>query len=300
MTPVIKCNMNYTINHRTSYSYKEPVSLCHNIARLVPRNTNGQFCKNATIKIHPEPDTMNEYEDFFGNKVIYFSIEKEHWELTVHVTSQVERNVSGQIKMNIFRNATLEEVRLELNQMKTGAAEVRQYIFETPMTASNENILAYTLGSFTPGRSVFESAEDLMRRIYTDFEYKPGVTTVSTPLSMVMEQRKGVCQDFAHLAIACLRAVGLPARYVSGYIETLSPEGVEKLVGVDASHAWFSLYIPNMGWTDFDPTNNCIVADQHITIGWGRDYADVAPFEGIILSSGSHELVVSVDVRGDR
>ncbi len=300
MTPVIKCNMNYTINHRTSYSYKEPVSLCHNIARLVPRNTNGQFCKNATIKIHPEPDTMNEYEDFFGNKVIYFSIEKEHWELTVHVTSQVERNVSGQIKMNIFRNATLEEVRLELNQMKTGAAEVRQYIFETPMTASSENILAYTLGSFTPGRSVFESAEDLMRRIYTDFEYKPGVTTVSTPLSMVMEQRKGVCQDFAHLAIACLRAVGLPARYVSGYIETLSPEGVEKLVGVDASHAWFSLYIPNMGWTDFDPTNNCIVADQHITIGWGRDYADVAPFEGIILSSGSHELVVSVDVRGDR
>ena len=300
MTPVIKCNMNYTINHRTSYSYKEPVSLCHNIARLVPRNTNGQFCKNATIKIHPEPDTMTEYEDIFGNKVIYFSIEKEHWELTVHVTSQVERNVSGQIKMNIFRNATLEEVRLELNQMKTGAAEVRQYIFETPMTASSENILAYTLGSFTPGRSVFESAEDLMRRIYTDFEYKPGVTTVSTPLSMVMEQRKGVCQDFAHLAIACLRAVGLPARYVSGYIETLSPEGVEKLVGVDASHAWFSLYIPNMGWTDFDPTNNCIVADQHITIGWGRDYADVAPFEGIILSSGSHELVVSVDVRGDR
>jgi transglutaminase-like putative cysteine protease len=280
--------------------YKDPVSLCHNIVRLIPRNTNGQFCKNAMIKISPEPDTMNEYEDFFGNKVIYFSIEKEHWELTVHVTSEVERNVSGQIKMNMYRNATLDEVKHELLGMKSGAAEIRQYIYDTPMTAWNEEILAYTLESFADNRPVFEATEDLIRRIYTDFEYKPGVTTVSTPLSTVMKQRKGVCQDFAHLAISCLRSVGLPVRYVSGYIETISPAGVEKLVGVDASHAWFSVYIPNMGWTDFDPTNNCIVSDQHITIGWGRDYADIAPFEGIILSSGSHDLSVSVDVRGDR
>ena len=112
-----------------------------------------------------------------------------------------------------------------------------------------------------------------------------------------MKERKGVCQDFAHLAIACIRSIGLPARYVSGYIETLSPDGEEKLIGVDASHAWFSIYIPERGWTDFDPTNNCLVSDQHITIGWGRDYADIAPLEGIILSSGSHELTVSVDVK---
>lgn len=300
MTPIVKSYMNYTINHRTSYVYKDPVSLCHNIVRLIPRNTNGQFCKNATIKISPEPDTINEYEDFFGNKVIYFSIEKEHWELTVHVTSEVERNVSGQIRMNMYRNATLDEVKDELLTMKSGASEIRQYIYDTPMTAWNDEILAYTMESFTSNRPVFEAAEDLMRRIYMDFEYKPGVTTVSTPLSTVMKQRKGVCQDFAHLAISCLRSVGLPVRYVSGYIETISPVGVEKLVGADASHAWFSLYIPNMGWTDFDPTNNCIVSDQHITVGWGRDYADIAPFEGIILSSGSHDLSVSVDVRGDR
>ncbi len=165
------------------------------------------------------------------------------------------------------------------------------------MTAWDEGIVKYAAESFTPGRSVFEATEELTRRIYQDFEYKPGHTTIATPLYVVMQERKGVCQDFAHLAIACLRSVGLPARYVSGYIETFSPEGVEKLIGVDASHAWFSVYIPDMGWIDFDPTNNCLVSDQHITIGWGRDYADIAPLEGIILSSGSHELTVSVDVR---
>jgi transglutaminase-like putative cysteine protease len=175
--------------------------------------------------------------------------------------------------------------------------DIRQYMFETPMTASNEEILKFALQSFQQGKSVFEATEDLTKRIFNEFEYKPGHTTVSTPLAQVMKERKGVCQDFAHLAISCLRAVGLPARYVSGYIETVSPEGVEKLIGTDASHAWFSLYIPDMGWTDFDPTNNCIVSDQHITIGWGRDYADIAPLEGIILSSGSHELTVSVDVK---
>jgi transglutaminase-like putative cysteine protease len=289
--------MKYTIQHKTAYSYLEPVSLCHNIARLVPRNTREQICKNTSIEITPAPDRINEYEDFFGNKVIYFSIEKEHWELTVHVTSEVERNVSGQIKLQVYHNAGLEDVKKELADLKTGAPDIVQYIFETPMTTLDEEILSYALQSFTPGRSVFEATEELNERIYADFEYKPGHTTVSTPLSVVMQERKGVCQDFAHLAIACLRSVGLPARYVSGYIETISPEGVEKLIGVDASHAWFSVYITNMGWIDFDPTNNCLVSDQHITIGWGRDYADIAPLDGIILSSGSHELTVSVDVR---
>jgi transglutaminase-like putative cysteine protease len=289
--------MKYTIQHKTAYSYLEPVSLCHNIARLRPRNTQGQICRNTRIEIIPEPDWINEYEDFFGNKVIYFSIEKEHWELTVNVTSEVERNVSPQMKLQVFRNAGLEDEKKALSELKGDAVDIKQYIFETPMTEMDEKVIKYALQSFVPGRSVFESVEDLTKRINTDFEYKPGHTTVATPLSLVMQERKGVCQDFAHLAIACLRSVGLPARYVSGYIETLSPEGVEKLIGVDASHAWFSVYITEMGWTDFDPTNNCLVSDQHITIGWGRDYADIAPLEGIILSSGSHELSVSVDVR---
>jgi transglutaminase-like putative cysteine protease len=289
--------MKYTIQHKTSYTYLEPVSLCHNIARLVPRNTSEQTCKNTTIHITPQPDRINEYEDFFGNKVIYFSIEKEHYELTVNVTSEVERKISGQMKMDVYRNAGLEDVKEELHSLKGSAAEIKQYVFETPMTAWNPDILEYALASFVKNQPVLEATEQLMGRIYKDFEYKPGYTKVSTPLAVVMRERKGVCQDFAHLAISCLRAVGLPARYVSGYIETLSPEGVEKLIGTDASHAWFSVYIPDMGWMDFDPTNNCVVSDQHITIGWGRDYADIAPLEGIILSSGSHELTVSVDVR---
>ncbi|HEX3769028.1 MAG TPA: transglutaminase family protein, partial [Puia sp.] len=264
--------MKYTIQHKTSYTYLEPVSLCHNIARLVPRNTSEQICKNTNIQIDPKPDRINEYEDFFENRVIYFSIEKEHWELAVNVTSEVERHHSGQIKMQVYRNAILEEVKKEIQNLKGDSVDIRQYMFETPMTAQNEEILQFALESFQSGKSVFEATEDLTKRIFKEFEYKPGHTTVSTPLAQVMKERKGVCQDFAHLAISCIRAVGLPARYVSGYIETISPEGKEKLIGTDASHAWFSIYIPDMGWIDFDPTNNCIVSDQHITIGWGRDY----------------------------
>jgi transglutaminase-like putative cysteine protease len=287
--------MKYTIQHTTAYSYLEPVSLCHNIARLMPRNTNEQVCRNTVIQITPQPDRINEYEDFFGNKVIYFSIEKEHWELTVQVTSEVEKKDEHEWSTMNSSNELLNEQKKLISEDEL--LDVKQYSFPTPMTTWNEEILIYASRSFWPDRSLFEAAEDLMKRIYNDFEYKPGHTTIATPVSVIVKERKGVCQDFAHLAIACLRSVGLSARYVSGYIETISPEGVEKLIGSDASHAWFSLFIPGRGWVDFDPTNNCIVSDQHITIGWGRDYADIAPMEGIILSSGSHELAVSVDVK---
>jgi transglutaminase-like putative cysteine protease len=289
--------MKYTIHHTTAYTYLEPVSLCHNIARLVPRNTEEQICRNTTIHIVPQPDRINEYEDFFGNKVIYFSIEKEHWELTVNVTSEVERINSGLAKTQKYPDEGLRDVKQEQLNTESDWVDIKQYTFVTPMTAWNDEILQYAMQSFTEGKSVFEAAKDLMQRIYKEFEYKPGHTTIATPLSLVMQERKGVCQDFTHLAIACLRSVGLPGRYVSGYIETISPDGIEKLIGTDASHAWFSVFVPEMGWMDFDPTNNCIVSDQHITIGWGRDYADIAPMEGIILSSGFHELTVSVDVK---
>jgi transglutaminase-like putative cysteine protease len=289
--------MNYTITHKTTYTYFEPVSLCHNIIRLIPRTTDKQVCENTTVKIYPQPDMLDEYEDFFGNKVIYFSIEKEHRELTVNVTSEIEKRFSAGRVIHSDHAVTIEKVKQELLDLKGVFNEIRQYIFETPMTAWNEEIKAYALQSFAPGNPVFAATEDLMHRIYADFEFKPGFTTIATPLSVVMEQRKGVCQDFAHFAIACVRSAGLAARYVSGYIETISPAGEEKLIGVDASHAWFSVYIPNLGWIDFDPTNNVIPADQHITIGWGRDYADIAPFKGIIISSGQHELEVAVDVK---
>jgi transglutaminase-like putative cysteine protease len=287
--------MNYTVSHKTSYTYLEPVSLCHNIVKLLPRSANGQISTNESIKISPEPDRIDVYEDFFGNRVFYFSIEKEHRQLIVNVTTAIEKAVMGEEKINSA--ITAEEVRQVLNEPGPENNDIRQYVFETPMTAWNAEIEAYAHKSFLSGRPVVEAAKELMYRIYTDFEFKPGITTIATPLVKVMQQRKGVCQDFAHFAIACARSAGLPARYVSGYIETIPPPGAEKLVGADASHAWFSLYVPGAGWIDFDPTNNMMPAAQHITIGWGRDYADIAPFKGIIIGSGSHELSVSVDVR---
>jgi len=290
--------MKYLISHKTTYTYYEPVSLCHNIARLVPRNTERQFCRNVTVKIEPEPDTINEYKDFFGNKIIYFSIEQEHAQLTVHVRSEIEsiEPVAGGAQGRQPGGAGTGGVSGTQEGVED-PAEIRQFIFATPMTAVSQEVLDYARVSFPPGRPVLEAATDLMHRIYRDFEFKSGYTTISTPLSVLLKERKGVCQDFAHLAIACVRSVGLPARYVSGYIETVSPAGVERLIGVDASHAWFSVYIPLLGWVDFDPTNNVLPSIQHITIGWGRDYADIAPLNGIILSSGSHGLGVSVDVK---
>lgn len=288
--------MKYQIAHQTTYTYNEPASVCYNLLRLTPRDTYAQLCTAVEVKIYPEPDSLQEYEDFFGNKVIYFSIEKEHTQLSVIVRSAIEKRVAAAREIGLYGNVTIENVKQLLKENRQNIDDIGQYIFETPMTAWTGDIAAYAQVSFQPGRFVLEAAIDLMRRIYMDFRFTPGFTTVSTPLEVVMRERKGVCQDFAHLAIACIRSVGLPARYVSGYIETIPPPGVEKLTGVDASHAWFSVYIPYLGWVDFDPTNNVMPADQHITIGWGRDYADIAPMRGVLLSSGAHTLSVSVDV----
>ncbi len=289
--------MNYLIHHKTTYTYFEPVSLCHNIIRLLPRTTEKQLSRNTKIKIYPDPDTIVEYDDFFGNRVMYFSIEKEHKQLIVDVSSEIEKSDTAIIEFDSVSTISIEQVKRELLELKPVPYEVQQYVFETPMTAWNDEIKKYAIQSFTEERSVLEASKELTRRIFTDFEFKPGFTTIATPLSVVMQQRKGVCQDFAHLAIACLRSVGLAARYVSGYIETISPLETEKLIGVDASHAWFSVYISGLGWVDFDPTNNLMPSNQHITIGWGRDYDDIAPFKGVILSSGQHELKVAVDVK---
>lgn len=290
--------MNYKIVHKTEYIYFEPISLCHNMARLVPRSTISQNCKKSTVVIDPIPDVINEFEDFFGNKVIYFAIQHEHRSLSVTVSSEIERSTVD-LKQSIesYGKIAWEEARMQLYQPRLDYIDARQYVPETAATTFESGITSYAMVSFTPGRPIYEAIYDLMERIYKEFQFKPGFTTVATPISEVMKQRKGVCQDFAHVGIACLRSVGLPARYVSGYIETLPPPGVEKLVGVDASHAWFSVFVPNIGWLDFDPTNNVVPSDQHITIGWGRDYFDITPLKGVILSSGPHRLSVSVDVR---
>ena len=171
------------------------------------------------------------------------------------------------------------------------------YLLESEFIEFSEQVRAYMDKSFTPNRPLLEAVEDLMHRIYQEFDYVPGFSSIATPLAEVIKHRKGVCQDFAHLAIACLRMRGLAARYVSGYLETIPPEGQERLVGADASHAWFSVFVPHQGWVDFDPTNAQIPSEQHITVAWGRDYADVAPLKGVVFGGGEdNELDVSVDV----
>ncbi len=289
--------MQYLVTHTTEYLYHQSVSLCHNIARIIMRDTDEQHCKTAEISISPQPDVLNEYHDFYGNKVLYFAIQQEHKSLKVSVQTMVEKRKDSSLMMNLYGDTPWEEARKLIMHAGTENYEARQYIPFTEITLATPEIIAYTLESFIPGRSIFDASQNLMNRIFRDFEYKPGFTTIATPLQYVLKERKGVCQDFAHLAISCIRSVGLPARYISGYLETIAPEGKEKLTGADASHAWFAVYIPQSGWIEFDPTNNVLPGDQHLTIGWGRDYDDVAPLKGVILSSGPHRLKVAVDVK---
>jgi transglutaminase-like putative cysteine protease len=292
--------LEYQITHITEYEYFQPIAICHNIAKLIVRNTPTQQTLKTNINISPQPDQISEYVDFFGNKVVYFVIQQEHKKLTVSIQSIIEKTIANPIQATLYADLAWNEVPSLLLDLTPEHIDARQYLAETDFTKVSGEIHAYALQSFTEGRSFFDATKDLMQRIYTDFTFKPGATNITTPLREVMKERKGVCQDFAHLAIACIRSVGLPARYVSGYIETDAPQGKEKLFGVDASHAWFSIYIPNVGWIDFDPTNNIIPSQQHICIGWGRDYADITPLKGVILSSGKHKLSVSVDVRRTR
>ena len=289
--------MNYLITHTTEYIYDGAISLCHNVARLIPRTTPSQTCKKTNVEILPEPDVLSEYEDFFGNKVLYFAIQQEHKKLKVTVSSNIVKQGVRKLETELLQQISWEDVKAQLHEPTPEMLDAKQYIPDTLMTAVSPLIFEYASQSYTAGNSMFDATLDLMQRIFRDFEFKPGFTTISTPVEEVMKTKKGVCQDFAHLAIACVRSMGLPARYVSGYIETIAPEGKEKLVGADASHAWFAIFIPKIGWIDFDPTNNVIPSDRHISIGWGRDYADITPLKGIVLSSGKHELSVSVDVR---
>ena len=287
--------MNYKIIHKTEYSYSDSVNLCYNEARLTPRNFVHQHCSESQFVVDPEPGACRERQDFFGNTVHYFTIQQPHRELSVTVTSHVQ--VKGRERqLDFAEHLAWEEVRQRL-QTDRGSEilELRQYILDSAMIPMMPELRTYAERSFAKERPLLEAVEDLTTRLYADFTYDPGFTTIATPLAEVIQHRRGVCQDFAHLGIGCLRSLGLAARYVSGYIETDPPLGQESLEGADASHAWFSVYLPQLGWVDFDPTNNQIPTDQHITVAWGRDYADVTPLKGVVFGSGTHELSVSVD-----
>jgi transglutaminase-like putative cysteine protease len=288
--------MKYRITHKTVYSYSDTVSLCQNQAYLTPRDSAHQTCLNSQLWITPMPAIMQEHTDFFNNHTYYFTIQTPHNQLTVTAISDVE--ISHTEETGIPFSPPWESVRNSLETDSTvEGIEARGLILESPfITIQDQAIIEYALVSFTKDRPLLEAVQDLTTRIYTEFTYDPNFTTIATPLSEVLEHRRGVCQDFAHLGIACVRAMGLPARYVSGYLETLPPPGQVKLQGVDASHAWLSVYIPEDGWFDFDPTNNQMATEQYITTAWGRDYEDVTPLKGIIFGGGEHQLSVYVDV----
>jgi len=292
--------MIYTITHITEYEYNDFVSYCHNIAIMKPRIYSGQELMEYNCIIDPHPDDLLEYLDFFGNNATRFSIQHQHNKLSVVCKSLVNKMSVNTVDIisNWSKQITLQKARESYQIFNPELLDVKQYILESPLIRRlSDDIKAYALMSFSENRSVFDSVLELNQRIYNDFTYDPGYTNISTPINDVFRDKKGVCQDFAHIAIACLRSVGLPARYVSGYIETLPPPGQEKLVGVDASHAWFSTFLPRFGWLDFDPTNNQITSFKHIVVAWGRDYYDVTPLKGVIYSNGENKMNVSVDIQ---
>jgi transglutaminase-like putative cysteine protease len=287
--------MMYRIVHRTNYRYNAPVSRCRNEAHLRPRDTPRQHCVASDLVVDPTPTSWSERSDYFGNPVLSFVVDGPFSELTVTSTSSV--SVSGSEPLPPT-GPGWEEVRHSLTtDLSTDILAVREFCFESPLVPPSAGVHAYAEPSFPTGRPVDDAIADLTERIFHDFIYDPGFTTVTTPLQDVLRFRRGVCQDFAHLAIGCFRSMGLAARYVSGYLETAAPEGGERRIGADASHAWASVFVPGWGWLDVDPTNDKIVGSTYVTTAWGRDYSDVSPLKGIVFGGGnSHLLDVSVDV----
>lgn len=288
--------MNYRVVHITSYEYSSPAGLCHNEARLLPRQLGRQRCLHSSLSIEPTPVDYLERLDFFGNRVAYFTIQQPHEKLVVTATSELAI-AEEQGGLAFGNDLPWETVRNRLQEDRTPEIlDALQFSLDSPIVVADGEMKDYAEDSFTSGRPLLEAVQDLMQRIYKDFTYDPGFTTIATPLSEVIAHRRGVCQDFAHFAIGCLRSHGLAARYVSGYLETIPPPGKERLVGADASHAWFSVFLPGSGWLDFDPTNNQMPRERHITVAWGRDFSDVTPLKGVAFGGGEHTLKVSVDV----
>jgi transglutaminase-like putative cysteine protease len=288
--------MRYRVTHRTRYRYASPVVVSHHLAHLAPRSLPGQCCPWHRLEIQPEPVARSTFSDPFGNLSTYFEIEKPHDEMLVAAASLVE--VRPATPPAPAATPPWEEIRDACDGTALDPASAAGlFRFPSPLVPPGPAFRAFAAPSFPPGRPVVAGLLDLIGRIFHEFRFDPRATDVATPVARVLELRAGVCQDFAHLALACLRSLGLPARYVSGYLETLPPPGVPKLVGADASHAWVAVYCgPRHGWIDADPTNNLLPGPRHITAAWGRDFSDVSPLRGVTWGSGEQSLETAVDV----
>ncbi len=291
--------MRYQITHRTTYSYESPVTVGHYIARLEPRALPFQECPWHEITIRPTPMQRAERADSFGNTCVYFEIEGSHQKLEVISRSLVE--VATAPNLDPAETPAWESVRDACRADVSNAATVAgELVFASPLIPVGSVFAEYARSSFPAQRPVLEGVCDLNRRIHEDFIFDPAATDFATPVELVLKKRRGVCQDFAQVMIACLRSLGLPARYVSGYLETLPPPGQPKLIGADASHAWLSVYCgESVGWMDADPTNNVLPSNRHVTVAWGRDFSDVSPLRGVTIGAGEQWLQVAVDVLPD-
>jgi transglutaminase-like putative cysteine protease len=300
------------ITHETHYDYMPAVKTAQHMAHLQPCNTASQTLLHHSLHITPEPSEQSASTDVFGNTRSFFSLPSSHDSLTVVADSLVRTEPvaassadSGSLNTTDEKaiNPSWEQARERLRYQRENTFKAAtEFSFASPYIPRHDDFIAYALPSFTPGRPLMQAAQDLMRRIHTDFAYESQATDVSTPTLKALAMRKGVCQDFAHVMVACLRGLGLPARYVSGYLLTQPPPGQARLVGSDASHAWASVYVPSLSpqyagrWHDLDPTNNRAPADDYVTLAIGRDYSDVSPLRGVIHGGASHILRVAVTV----
>jgi transglutaminase-like putative cysteine protease len=284
----------YGVDHETRYAYASPVAQSWQLARLTPRVLPWQQLLAHSLQIDPPPDERHDATDSFGNNVTHFALHGAHRRLSVRMQCTVE---VGERPASLPASEPWEAVRDAVRQLAPPCGLAAARMSEpTALVPLSEAAFAYAAAQFTPGRDWLQAVTALMRTIHRDFSFDPDATSVSTAVDEVLLHRRGVCQDFAHLMLACLRAHGLPARYVSGYLLTEPPPGRARLIGVDASHAWVAACSPRCGWVEFDPTNGQLADARYLTLAWGADFADVVPLRGVILGGGEQTLKVSVSV----
>lgn len=286
----------YAVRHETRYAYGATVDLGLHLLRLTPLAEGRQTLIDYTLGITPEPSRNVAFRDHFGNAVHHIAIERAHdaFSVVLDATVDVHANGNGELGEGPAWEALRDAMR---NDGFPDRPEVAEFAYDSPLATATAEATQFAQRCFSSGRPIITGLRDLTNRIRRDFAYVPGSTDISTPVAEVVHNRCGVCQDFAHVMIAGLRGLGLPARYASGYIRTYPPAGQAERRGADASHAWVSAWCgPAIGWVDFDPTNDLLVGDEHIAVAYGRDFADVTPLRGVILGGGTHGLEVSVTV----
>lgn len=290
----------YRITHITTYTYSDRVTSSYGRGFLAPREMDGQRCVEKSVDVTPSPTDQSFGVDVYGNEDVYFHVTTDHVELVVTANSLVEVDVPDGISQTLGADMRWEDARPQQHG-ESGAGGERaaavEFVLDLAAPEITDAVREYAKASFAPGRALRDVVIDLTHRIFTDFTYRSGSTTVSTKVADVLDAKSGVCQDFARLAIACLRAEGLAARYVSGYLATEPPPGKERMIGVDATHAWAAVWSPEGRWLAFDPTNDQLVDERYTTVAWGRDYADVPPLRGVIYTESEESTIsVSVDV----